>query len=63
MDAERMDELEDCEAALQAFVAIYRVMYNVDQIYSTSYEDQQELERKLRAVYDQAISALGSRSG
>ena len=43
-------------AALKAFTETYRVLYNVDQVYSISPAQQQQLEQDLRAAYEQALS-------
>jgi hypothetical protein len=46
------------EGALKLFVDTYRVMYNMDQVYPTSHEDQMRLEQELLRAFMQAQHAM-----
>jgi hypothetical protein len=55
---ERGKRITQLEGALKPFVDTYRVMYNVDQIYPTSHEDQLRLEQELLSAFMKAQHAL-----
>jgi hypothetical protein len=55
---QQQQRITQLEGALKAFVDTYRVMYNMDQVYPSNYENHQRLEQELLSAFLKAQHAL-----